>query len=73
MSEEIPSELGQLTRLQQLTLADNNLAGEIPVELGQLSDLEVLYLRGNEFSGCVPGALRDVQENDFQELGLPVC
>ncbi len=73
LSGEIPPELGQLTRLQQLTLADNNLAGEIPVELGQLSDLEVLYLRGNEFSGCVPGALRDVQENDFEELGLPLC
>ena len=73
LSGEIPPELGQLTRLQHLTLAGNNLAGDIPVELGQLSELEVLYLRGNEFSGCVPGALRDVQENDLQELGLPVC
>ena len=73
LSGEIPPELGQLTRLQQLTLADNNLAGEIPVELGQLSDLEVLYLRGNEFSGCVPDALRDVEENDLEELNLPFC
>jgi len=33
----------------------------------------LLYLDGNEFTGCAPGALRDVYENDLEELELPVC
>ena len=74
LSGEIPAELGQLSNLEDLNLGDNELSGEIPAALGQLSNLERLYLGyENALTGCVPDALRDVEVNDFDELGLPFC
>ena len=73
LSGGIPAELGQLSELQVIFLDDNELSGEIPAELSQLSYLIYLYLAGNELTGCVPDALRDVDENDLDELGLPSC
>ena len=39
LSGEIPAELGSLSNLEWLFLADNKLSGEIPAELGSLSNL----------------------------------
>ena len=70
----IPPELGKLSNLTTLELHDNRLSGPIPTQLGNLSNLEVLWLGGNDdLTGCVPDALRDVPNNDFDELGLPFC
>jgi hypothetical protein len=60
----IPTELGNLTNLQQLSLSDNQLAGSIPPELGNLTNLQHLSLRSNELSGSIPteiGNLTDLQ------------
>ena len=73
LSGEIPSELGDLPNLEYLSLDGNRLTGEIPSELGNLANLEYLYLRGNQLSGCVPVGLRDVPNNDLDQLGLPDC
>ena len=70
---EIPSELGDLANLRALWLHGNQLSGQIPYELGILSNLESLYLSGNRLSGCIPGGLRDVEENDLDDLVLPFC
>jgi Leucine-rich repeat (LRR) protein len=43
----VPTELGRLTRLEELYLFQNNLTGSVPTELGQLTKLESLYLEGN--------------------------
>ena len=42
MTGEIPPELGGLSNLTELSLADNGLTGEIPPELGGLSNLTEL-------------------------------
>ena len=69
----IPAELGNLSNLQVLVLSSNQLSGEIPPELGNRANLERLYLAPNLLTGCVPMGLRDVEDNDFDELGLPFC
>ena len=73
LTGEIPGELANLTNLEDLYLSRNQLTGEIPAELGNLANLINLWLSGNQLSGCVPERLRNVQYNDFDELGLPFC
>ena len=73
LTGEIPPELGSLANLKRLRLHDNQLTGEIPAELGRLTNLTVLYLHGNLLTGCVPAGLRDVEDNDFTQLGLTFC
>ena len=73
LTGEIPAELGNLTNLEGLSLSSNQLTGEIPAELGSLTNLELLTLYRNQLSGCIPAGLRDVPDNDLDELGLADC
>ena len=73
LTGEIPPELGRLSNLTELYLHGNQLTGEIPPELGGLSNLTGLYLSDNRLTGCVPPRLRDVPDNDLDQLGLPFC
>ena len=73
LSGEIPSELGKLKSLDKMHLSDNKLVGEIPAELAELPNLYGLWVSGNNLSGCIPDGLRDVEENDFDKLGLDFC
>ena len=69
----IPAELGNLSNLVVLSLWGNHLTRRIPTELEYLSNLRTLWLGGNPLSGCIPPALREVPENDLDNLGLPLC
>ena len=73
LTGEIPPELGGLSNLTHLILDGNGLTGEIPPELGGLANLQRLYLSDNRLTGCVPPRLRDVPDNDLDQLGLPFC
>ena len=53
----LPSELGQLTKLERLQLYANALTGSIPPELGQLTNLEILALYVNALTGPIPSEL----------------
>ena len=57
LSGEIPSELGNLSVLNQLNLYANQLTGEIPPELGNLTDLTQLALSRNQLSGEIPSEI----------------
>ena len=43
--------MGDLTNLEGLWLASNQLTGEIPAELGYLTNVEVLRLASNQLTG----------------------
>ena len=44
----IPTEIGRLTRLSELTLSNNDLGGTLPKELGMLPNLQSLNLTANK-------------------------
>ena len=53
----IPPELGNLTKLEYLSLTRSQLTGAIPPELGNLARLNYLDLWENDLSGSIPPQL----------------
>ncbi|KAJ6365939.1 hypothetical protein OIU77_002495 [Salix suchowensis] len=51
--EASPS-IGNLTRMQYLTIGIHASSGELPKELGMLTDLKVLWASDNELTGRIP-------------------
>ena len=68
LSGQIPSELGNLTQLEWLSLADNRLSGTIPPELGNLVDLRNLYLSYNRLTGRIPPEFGNLTKLEFLSL-----
>ena len=73
LSGEIPGELGDLSSFTELHLDSNRLSGQIPSDLVNLSNLVELQLAYNRFTGCLPDELQDVETNDLDSIGLPLC
>lgn len=53
----LPTEIGDLSELQELNLVANTIGGSLPVELGNLSKLEKFELASNQFTGTIPTEL----------------
>ena len=73
LSGTIPSELGNLPKLQWLSLNNNQLTGSIPSELGNLPNLQWLFLRDNRLTGMIPaklGSLRSLIYLDIRDNQL---
>ena len=68
ISGEIPPELGNLTKLQILSLESNKLSGEIPTQLGNLSLLYQLNLSNNHFTGKIPQSLSNLKKLETLDL-----
>ena len=67
---QIPSDLGNLAKLERLNLILNSLSGEIPSELGMLANLEELTLLGNQLTGEIPSELDNL--TNLEKLYLSV-
>ena len=65
----IPSEIGNLTNLQYLTLENNQLTGVIPLEIGNLTNLEYLKLTNNQVSGDIPSGIWNLTNLRYLYLG----
>ncbi|GAY67254.1 hypothetical protein CUMW_255090, partial [Citrus unshiu] len=69
----IPKEIGNLTKLKELSLGGNRLQGEIPREFGNLADLEQMSLWENNLRGEIPleiGNLQNLEELDLRQNKL---
>lgn len=64
----LPPELGNLSRLERLSLSFNGLTGEIPPELGNLSNLQSLDLVNNRLEGPIPPALCNLSKLIYLDL-----
>jgi Leucine-rich repeat (LRR) protein len=60
ISGSLPSSLGLLRYLSDLSLQNNQFVGSIPESLGSLKNLRNLYLSSNEFTGSIPESLGDL-------------
>ncbi|KAI3712587.1 hypothetical protein L1987_71146 [Smallanthus sonchifolius] len=59
-SRNIPEEIGNLTKVQELSLAKNKFSGGFPASIVNLKDLESLDLSENAFSGQIPAAIGEI-------------
>ena len=57
LTGSIPTTLGGLTSILNMSLGSNLLTGSIPTQLGGLTTLHNLYLNSNQLSGTIPTAL----------------
>ncbi|XP_018433833.2 receptor like protein 23-like [Raphanus sativus] len=53
VSSSVPSEFGNLNRLEVLSLSNSGLQGQLPSSFGNLSRLEVLNLQHSELTGTL--------------------
>ena len=67
ISGTIPSNLGELTSLTNLSLFTNRLTGSVP-SLSGLSNLKELSLSGNGFVGTIPGTWGKLSHLEFVNL-----
>jgi Leucine-rich repeat (LRR) protein len=69
----IPSDIGRLTSLQQLWIADCGLVGSIPVEINQLVELNDFFAYNNSLTGAIPddlSMLRNLRRLDLSHNDL---
>ncbi|GJZ99714.1 receptor kinase-like protein Xa21 [Tanacetum coccineum] len=57
----LPTEVGDLKKLNYLDLSSNNLSGNIPSSLGGCISLLTLSLKGNLFQGMIPPSLSSLR------------
>ena len=65
----LPRELGDLSELEFLGLADNRIEGTVPKELGNLPRLAGLFLNDNWLSGAVPGSFLQLERLRVLDVG----
>ena len=61
LSGNIPTELGLLKSITEITIGGTEVSSEIPTEFGMLGALTSLNLRQNDLSGSVPSELGQIE------------
>lgn len=68
----LPSEIGELTKLEVLILDDNNLEGSLPGEIRKMTNLRILSASNNNLTGIPAeiGQLSKLETIDFSDNGI---
>ncbi|KAI8026198.1 putative LRR receptor-like serine/threonine-protein kinase [Camellia lanceoleosa] len=61
LTGSLSASIGNLSRMQYLTVGINALSGELPKELGKLTDLRSLYFVSSGVSGAIPSTFAALQ------------
>ncbi len=64
----IPHEIGMLTKLKKLRIAENNITGTIPNEIGLLTQLTDLRISDNKLNGTIPNEITNLTNLQTLEL-----
>jgi Leucine-rich repeat (LRR) protein len=64
----IPTEIGRLTDIRSISMAEAKLTGTIPTEVGLLTNLQRLWLYRNELTGIVPSELGELTHLELLKL-----
>ncbi|XP_042491317.1 LRR receptor-like serine/threonine-protein kinase HSL2 [Macadamia integrifolia] len=64
----LPSDIGNLRKLEILYLTYSNLVGEIPESIGKLVSLKILDLSNNDLSGRIPHSIGGLKSILLMEL-----
>lgn len=65
----LPPAIGDLTRLQHLTMANTQLTGSLPKEIGKLKELKTINFRHCKLSGSLPEELADCTSLEYLDVG----
>ena len=60
LSGTIPSSIGDITSIQSLMIANNNIVGTVPSTISNLLGLTNINLSGNKLTGVLPSSLCQV-------------
>ncbi len=60
MNGMLPAQIGSLSNLTELSLANNAFEGAIPIEFNQLSKLDTLLLFNNKFTGKINPSIQNL-------------
>ncbi|CAA6654536.1 unnamed protein product [Spirodela intermedia] len=69
LTGRIPSSIGNLQKLETLSLPGCNFGGSIPTEIGNMQKLKFLALNSNNLTGGIPPSLGSLPHLDWLDLG----
>lgn len=64
----IPTQIGLMTGLASVSIANSTLTGTIPTEMGNLHQLERLWLFDNQLTGSIPFTLNNLPKLEVVEF-----
>ena len=70
LSGQIPTTIGNLTKLETLDLSGNQLSGPIPAQIWTLTNLTALRLHSNGLTGEIPPEIKNLSR--LKTLGLHI-
>ena len=71
LTGDIPDEIGELTKLEQLNIAENSdLTGSIPASIGNLKELQIFDAHWCQLSGPIPSEIGQLQNLKTLDLSI---